>query len=117
MGEVKDNLLENLQIHLDELESLQAMFYNPGEFKIEDIGVFHDIKDYVGGRTKIVPPCLGFTVNLVIEENKFEVCVSLGHEYPSVEPEIFVRNNRLNRAQHVELNKKIGKYTEHFNIV
>ncbi|XP_050300012.1 RWD domain-containing protein 2A [Anthonomus grandis grandis] len=110
MTEPESNLLENLQTQLEELESLQAMFYNPGEIKIEDIGMYHDIKDYVSGKMKLVPPCLDFTVNLLIDDNKFEMCVSLGHEYPFVEPEVFVRNCRMNRVQHAELNKKIGDY-------
>lgn len=110
MCETENNLKENLQVQMDELESLQAMFYNPGEIKIEDISAFLDIKDFLKGKTNVVPPCLDITVNLVIDDAKFELCVSLGHGYPSTEPEIFVRNNRLNRNQHVELNKNIGTF-------
>ncbi|CAG9762309.1 unnamed protein product [Ceutorhynchus assimilis] len=106
----EQNLLENLQIQLDELDSLQATFYNPGEIKVEDLASVQGIKDYIAGKTKILPPCLDFTVNLVVEDTKFEMCVSLGHDYPLLEPEIFVRNHRLNRAQHEELNRNIGEF-------
>ncbi|ENN71057.1 RWD domain-containing protein 2A [Dendroctonus ponderosae] len=110
MEEPVNNIKQNLQIQLDELESLESMFCNPGEIKVEDIGVFHDIKDFVGGRTPSVPPCLGFTVNLVLEQNKFELGVNLPQEYPFVEPGVFVRNHKLNKAQHVLLNKKIEQF-------
>lgn len=109
MEQPVNNIQQNLQIQLDELESLESMFCNPGEIKVEDIGVFHDIEDFVGGRTPIVPPCLGFAVNLVLEQNKFELGVNLPQEYPYVMPGLFVRNHKLNKAQHVLLNKKIGE--------
>ncbi|XP_066147268.1 RWD domain-containing protein 2A [Euwallacea fornicatus] len=104
------NVRENMQVQLDELESLQAMFYNPGEVKLQDIEVFNLIQDYVCGKTMSVPPRLAFTVNVPIDNSKFEMCISLCYEYPFVEPEIVVGNCLLNRKQHVELNKKIGEF-------
>lgn len=112
---MSENIRENLRIQLDELESLQAMFYNPGEIKIENLEVFQYIKDFVCGRTKIVPPCLGYSVNVPIEDDKFEVCISLPSDYPANAPDMFVRNQNLNKTQHVELNKRMGKcYTIFF---
>ncbi|KAL1509269.1 hypothetical protein ABEB36_004032 [Hypothenemus hampei] len=110
MTQTETNLLENLQLQLEELESLQAMFYNPGEIKIEDAGVFFEIKEFVAGKLNVVPPRLGYVVNLLIEGKKFEMCVSLSHDYPFVKPEIFLRSHLLNKVQHVELNKKIGEF-------
>ncbi|XP_030767278.1 RWD domain-containing protein 2A [Sitophilus oryzae] len=103
-------LKENLQVQLDELETLEAMFYNPGEIKIEDPLTLLEIKEYVDGNSVDVPLCLDYAINLVIDGAKFELCVSLSHEYPYIEPELFVRNNQLNRDQHISLNKKIGEF-------
>ncbi|KAF7271930.1 hypothetical protein GWI33_015228 [Rhynchophorus ferrugineus] len=101
------NIKENLQVQLDELESLQSMFYNPGEIRIEDQEAFSNIKDYVAGESIDVPYCLNFSVNLLIDGEKFEVCVKLNHDYPYVKPDIYVRNDKLKRNQHFTLNKKI----------
>lgn len=104
----ENNIKENLQVQLDELESLQSMFYNPGEIRIEDQVALNHIRDYVSGNAIDVPYCLNFSVNLFIEGAKFEVCVKLSHDYPHVKPDIYVRNDKLKRNQHFTLNKKIG---------
>lgn len=112
---MSESIRENLRVQLDELESLQAMFYNPGEIKIEDFEVFQSIQNFVCGRNKFVPPCLGYSVNVPIEDDKFEVCISLPSDYPANAPDVFIRNQNLNKTQHVELNKRMGKcYTIFF---
>lgn len=107
---MSENIRENLRVQLDELESLQAMFYNPGEIKIEDFEVFQSIQDFVCGRNKFVPPCLGYSVNVPIEDDKFEVCISLPSDYPANAPDVFIRNQNLNKTQHVELNKRMENF-------
>lgn len=103
-------LRDNLQTQLSELESLQSVFYNPGEIRVEDPLILFDIKNFVFNDSPNVPQYLDLVINLTIENLKFQLCVSLPHEYPYAEPEIFVRNHKLNRTQHVKLNKDLLEY-------
>ncbi|XP_060530319.1 RWD domain-containing protein 2A isoform X2 [Cylas formicarius] len=68
------------------------------------------MKEFIDGKSQFLPTCLDFIVNLFIESVKFELCVSLSHEYPLSEPEIFIRNHKFNRNQHIEVNKKLGEF-------
>lgn len=101
---------ENLQTQLSELESLQSVFYNPGEIKVEDPCVLHDIKKFIRDDSPHLPHYIDLVISLIIENLKFQLCVSLPHDYPHTEPEIFVRNHKLNRNQHVKLNKDLQEY-------
>lgn len=103
-------LRENLETQLSELESLQSMFYNPGEVKIEDLAAFKAIENFVNGESKEIPPFLDFTVNILEENTKFELCVNLSHEYPDIEPDVYVRNTTQNRDQHARMNKDLSNY-------
>ncbi|XP_056638011.1 RWD domain-containing protein 2A [Diorhabda sublineata] len=105
-----NQLRENLRIHLAELESLESVFCNPGELKIEDICTLADVKDFVDDKTTIPPPYLDLTINLNIDNMKFELCATLPHKYPYSQPEIFVRNDKLNREQHVKINKDLNEF-------
>ncbi|XP_044255132.1 RWD domain-containing protein 2A [Tribolium madens] len=100
---------ENLESQLSELETLQSM-YNPGELRVEDLNVLADINAFVDGRTSDLPAYLDLTLNLSIDKQKFELCINLSHEYPDVEPDIFVRNHKLNKKQHATLNKDLTEY-------
>lgn len=103
-------LRARLDTQLSELESLQSMFYNPGELRIEDLNAFQEIQSFVNNKTTIVPPYLDFTVNVVIDNLKFELCVNLSHDYPDIEPDIYVRNHKQNRTQHAQINKDLSEY-------
>lgn len=105
-----DGIRANLEIQLSELESLQSMFCNPSEIQVEDLCILNDIKEFVCSKNNILPKYLDFTVNIQIDDKKFELCVTLSHKYPLVEPELFVRNQNLNRSQHTSLNKELSQY-------
>ncbi|PSN57282.1 hypothetical protein C0J52_02565 [Blattella germanica] len=62
------NLEEMLRIQLSELEMLQSMFSNPGEFSVYDHSVIADINEFVDGKSFVCPPRLDFTINLFIEK-------------------------------------------------
>ncbi|KAF5296234.1 hypothetical protein FQA39_LY12571 [Lamprigera yunnana] len=106
-GNTLDNarLMENLKIQLSELEMLQSMFCNPGELRIDDVTALNDIQDFTNGITTIIPPFLDITINLIIENSKFEFCINLSHEYPLVEPDIFIRSQNMKKEGHAKLNK------------
>ncbi|KAJ8966199.1 hypothetical protein NQ317_005341 [Molorchus minor] len=101
---------ENLDTQLVELESLQSVFYNPGEIRVEDLTTLSDMKNYVCKKFTYVPQYLDLTIKVLVDELKFELCLTLPHEYPHVQPEIFVRNHTLNREGHVQLNKDLCEY-------
>lgn len=101
---------ENLQTQLSEVESLQSVFYNPGEIKVEDPSVLHDITNFISDISPHLPQYIDLVITLTIENLKFQLCVSLSHDYPHTEPEIFVRNHKLNRNQHVKLNRNLQDY-------
>ncbi|XP_074037517.1 RWD domain-containing protein 2A [Leptinotarsa decemlineata] len=105
-----EKLKENLQTQLSELESLQSVFCNPGEVKVEDICTLADITDFVADKSTFLPQYLDLVIKLVIDDLKFELCVTLPHEYPHAEPEIFIRSPELNRSTHIQLNKNINEF-------
>ncbi|GLH01094.1 RWD domain-containing protein 2A [Gryllus bimaculatus] len=104
------NLEEMLRIQLSELEMLQSMFSNPGEFCIDDPSVIADINEFLDGKTNAYPPRLDFAINITIDKAKFEVCVNLPHDYPATEPDIFVRSDKLTRSQQHELNCDLSRH-------
>lgn len=106
----KSEIDEMLRIQLEEVEMLQSMFSNPGEFEIYDHSVIADINEFVEGKNNSLPPRLDFTIHLVIDEKKLEVCVNLPLNYPADEPDIFVRSDSLSRAQQHELNSDLAKH-------
>lgn len=105
-----DKLKQNLETQLMELDILESMFYKPGELKIDDQSVLNEIKKYIKGETIILPPHLDITLNITTDEAKLEVSVNLSHEYPDVEPDLYVRNHKMNRTQHTKLNKDLADY-------
>jgi len=62
------NLEEMLRLQLSEVEMLQSIFPNPGEFCVCDYSVIADINEFVDGKCSVYPPRLDFTINLVIDK-------------------------------------------------
>jgi hypothetical protein len=104
------NLEEMLSLQLSEVEMLQSIFPNPGEFCVYDYSVIADINEFVDGKCSLYPPRLDFTINLVIDKAKLEVCVNLPHDYPASEPDIYVRSDKLDRNQQHILNSDLASY-------
>ncbi|XP_019876144.1 RWD domain-containing protein 2A [Aethina tumida] len=104
-----EKIRDNLQVQLDELESLQSMFCNPGELKV-DFPSFYEIKEYLEGNMSAPGGHLDYTINIDIDKFKFEICVNLPLEYPDVTPEMFIRNSKLNKVQHIAINKEISNF-------
>lgn len=62
------NLEEMLRLQLSEVEMLQSIFPNPGEFCVCDYSVIADINEFLDGKCSFYPSRLDFTINLVIDE-------------------------------------------------
>lgn len=101
---------ENLETQLSELESLQSVFYNPGEIKVEDPCLLNEIKNFISSNSIHLPQYLDLVINLNIENLKFQLCITLPHDYPHAEPEIFIRHHKLNKNQHFKLNKDLLEF-------
>lgn len=71
------NLEEMLRIQLSEMEMLQSMFSNPGEFCVDDPSTIADIHEFLDGKTTILPPRLDYTINLSIEDVTFILVIFL----------------------------------------
>lgn len=105
-----EKIADNLSTQLDEIEMLHSIFCNPGEIKVPDPNTLEAIKKYIEGNRTSPPPYIDTTINLLIENDKFELYISLSHEYPQMVPDIYVRNPKLNRIQHKTLNEDLKKY-------
>lgn len=106
----------NFENQLLELESLQSMFFNPGEIKIEDTNSVIDIKEYINQKSNFLPKPLGLTINLEVDNYKFEIMINLPLEYPNKRPNIFVRNSKLAREAHSKLNKDLSDHMNNLEI-
>ncbi|XP_071452663.1 RWD domain-containing protein 2A [Hetaerina americana] len=108
----RSELEEMLRLQLSEYEMIQSMFPNAGELCIDDYSIIADINEFLDGRCTAFPQCLDYTLNLQLEKIKLEVYVNLPHEYPAVEPDIFVRSEKLNRDQQHSLNKDLAAFVK-----
>lgn len=62
----RSELTDMLRMQLTEVEMLQSMFSNPGEFCIDDPSVIADMNDYVDEKFGVFPAQLDFIINLVL---------------------------------------------------
>lgn len=103
-------VLGNLKVQLTELEMLESMFSNPGEIRVGDANVLNAVRDFVDGKIAEKPPFLDITINLQVGISKIELSVDLPHSYPDIQPEVYVRNSKLDRFQHSKLNKDLSGF-------
>lgn len=106
----KNDLDRLLKIQLEEVEMLQSMFSNPGEFKMFDHSMIEDIHDFIEGTSVMLPRRLNFKIFLVVDEKKLEIDVTLPLDYPEEEPDIHVTGNTLAREQQHYLNCDLAKF-------
>ncbi|CAH1960553.1 unnamed protein product [Acanthoscelides obtectus] len=102
--------IENYKIQLSELESLQSTFCLPGEIQVDHPITVNDMDKYINGETDVIPSMLHYVVNIKVDDQKFEICITLADRYPAKMPEIYVRNHNLDRQMHIQLNKDWYQY-------
>ncbi|GFS19852.1 RWD domain-containing protein 2B [Elysia marginata] len=89
--------LEGLDLQLSEVEMLQSMYANPGEFALDDPTALDQIRAVLAGdfSTESLQTRIGFTVKVSVENEKkniaAELVCQLPHEYPFVRPQIFTQ--------------------------
>ncbi|KAK6637226.1 hypothetical protein RUM44_007640 [Polyplax serrata] len=117
MSDVKDDLnveeanrlKETLKMQIVECHMLQSMFPDPQEFVL-DPGILCDVEEYAEGKSIEKPPKLNYTINLNVSNVKLEIYVDLPMEYPHIEPEIFVRSDKLTRQEQRRLNVNLSNF-------
>ncbi|XP_014667460.1 PREDICTED: RWD domain-containing protein 2B-like [Priapulus caudatus] len=101
----------NLHLQLAEIEMLESMFPNPGEFEFSDPAAVADCQQVAAGETlPYALPGLEFYVRLKLErvEKPLELLVSFPHEYPSrAPPEFYARWSPLANDKHRQLNEDL----------
>lgn len=109
-------LVELLRLQLAELEMLVSMYPNEAEFRVDDPNSISEIQDFVEKKSKepetepYLPARLDFTINLQVEKAKLELSCSLPHDYPTVDPEVYVRSSELDREQQHNLNGDMATF-------
>jgi len=120
----QDEVARNLESQLSEVEMLEAMFANPGEFVMDEPETLDDCRRWLvaasSNRVDFVPPTINFRIQLSVGEkgDPVQMFVTFPHEYPSEEkPEFYVRSESLNRNIHGALNKDLNTFiTENVDI-
>ncbi|KAM8953034.1 LOW QUALITY PROTEIN: RWD domain-containing protein 2A [Pelodytes ibericus] len=79
---------------------------------LEDKSSVICVRQYLEGICESLPPSLGFSIFLKTEDSpiKTQMHVSLPHNYPQSEPQLFVRSTALDRQQQNNLNKSLASY-------
>lgn len=95
---------------MTELEMLESMFPSTDELRIEEPSVIHEIENYMRKESVNIPPFLDIIINLTVDNAKIELSISLPHEYPNIEPDIYIRNQKLNKTQHANINRDCTDY-------
>lgn len=121
----QDVLVENLEQQLAEVEMLEAMFSNPGEFVLDEPLAISDCQRWrlaaSANRVDFVPPVISFSIRLSVgaKGDPFQIFVTLPHDYPSSEkPEFYVTSEKLlNRENHRTFNKDLATYIDEHVVV
>ncbi|KAK7097059.1 RWD domain-containing protein 2B-like [Littorina saxatilis] len=108
-------LQEMLELQLAEVEMLQSMFPNPGEFTLDSKTVLEELQSYVDGRIRYeyLGTRIGFTVKILTSstpENPLELVCNFPHEYPSILPEVFTRAPAMDRESHRHLSEDLHEF-------
>uniref|UniRef100_A0A8C5WEG5 RWD domain containing 2A n=1 Tax=Leptobrachium leishanense TaxID=445787 RepID=A0A8C5WEG5_9ANUR len=103
---------ECLELQLLEMEMLFSMFPNKEDIVLDDKSSILRVQRYLEGVCEALPPRIEFSIFLKTEDSqiKSQVLVSLPHDYPKVDPELYVRSSAMDRQQQSMLNKSLASY-------
>ena len=109
-------LRERCEQQVDELELLQSVFGQPGEFTLGDEAAIVQVKAFLQDLTPSPPPSLSCTVSLALSQEgttsmlMVDIDCRLTQDYPNVYPEVCIRSNTLPRAEQDRLNEDLHEY-------
>ncbi|XP_076468323.1 RWD domain-containing protein 2A-like [Babylonia areolata] len=106
---------EMLQLQLAEVEMLESMFANPGEFTLDNQSVLDELRAFVEGTIDydVLESRVGFTIKMMTTSSpsyQLELICHFPHEYPSIHPEVFIRAPAMGRTNHRHLSENLYKY-------
>ncbi|XP_026748176.1 LOW QUALITY PROTEIN: RWD domain-containing protein 2A [Galleria mellonella] len=107
---IRELYIISLKQQLSEYELLKSMYPNNDDIKLTDNNILKDINSFLENKLEYAPPHLDFTLNLLLNNLKLEMCINLPSLYPEEEPDIYIRCNQLNRHQETNLNFKLMDY-------
>lgn len=106
---------ECLQKQLEEMDIINSIYCNPGEFKIDDHSVTADINEYLEGRLGSFNNKLDYNVCLTEDGHKIDIKIELPNYYPLLElADVTLRSSLFNTSQEKSINKKIRKFLREF---
>ncbi|XP_013419931.1 RWD domain-containing protein 2B [Lingula anatina] len=110
---------EMLELQCAEVELMQSMYSNPGEFVLDDPYVTDHIKQFLDGDTDYTDfhDRISFTLKLKLEGeegkvSELDLVCRLPHEYPSVLPEVFTRTNYISRQQYKQFSEDLQEFIQ-----
>lgn len=109
------SLQEMLELQLAEVEMLESMFPDPGEFILDNRDSLQELKAFVDGTLsyECVDSRIGFTIKISTSETseaEVELVCHLPHEYPNILPEVFTRAPAMDRESHRQLKEDMHEF-------
>lgn len=99
-------LRQNIEMQIAEAELLQAMYPSEHEFKLNDITILENFRQWLDLDNQDLPELPENSLSFVLTLDDFELHVQFPNEYPAdMCAEIFVRSDKLMRDNQSRLNK------------
>ena len=97
---------QNIEMQIAEAELLQAMYPSEHEFKLNDITILENFRQWLDLDNQDLPELPENSLSFVLTLDDFELHVQFPNEYPAdMCAEIFVRSDKLMRDNQSRLNK------------
>lgn len=104
-------LMDCLQKQIDELDMLQSIFCNSGEFQIEDHSATADINEYLLGNLQELTQRLEYSIYFKESNGKIEIKVILPNLYPTIEvANVSVKSCILNKNDETLIKREIENF-------
>ncbi|XP_075718199.1 RWD domain-containing protein 2A isoform X2 [Rhinoderma darwinii] len=103
---------ECLELQLLEMEMLFSMFPSKEDIVINGVNSLAILRRYLEGTYDSLPPSIEFSIFVKTQDLKVkaELHVYLPLNYPTKEPQLFVRSSALDKLQHHDLNKCLATF-------
>lgn len=109
-----DDVKQRCEQWLDELELLQSVFSQPGEFLVEDEDALSQVKAFSQDLCVALPSSVSCSVHLSVDHNGLKATLSvlcrLGQDYPNTLPEVSVRSDGLSRVDQDNMNADLHEF-------
>lgn len=109
-------LMDCLKKQIDELDMLQSIFCNSGEFQIEDHSATADINEYLLGNLQELTQRLEYSIYFKEANGKIEIKVILPNLYPTIEvANVSVKSCILNKNDETLIKREIENFIKNID--